>query len=237
MRKIIIILFTGLCCCTSHRIENNSSDAKDGTFILTDTTLKVLPQSDSIKKYSDRMKKFYRFTKPSGIAEKWLLPFDIIDRSDIKLIRLVSNYGTYRSGHVKGHRHSGIDIVPVKNKGSIRVFSSSVGTVCLVRPVAPNKTVIIKHKLSDSTVIYSSYIHLKDIYVENGQEVNQNTEIGVLYTRPEALSYYGNYDHLHFEIKCRIDDYSCASWLCMSKQELDEYFINPLNFLTSKISH
>jgi murein DD-endopeptidase MepM/ murein hydrolase activator NlpD len=91
--------------------------------------------------------------------------------------------------------------------------------------------------LNDSTVIYSSYIHLKDIYVKSGQEVNQDTEIGVLYSSAEALKYNGNYDHLHFEIKSRIDDYSCASWLCMSRKELDEYFIDPLTFLTSRINH
>jgi murein DD-endopeptidase MepM/ murein hydrolase activator NlpD len=183
------------------------------------------------------MKRFYRFTEPSGTAEKWFLPFDISDRSDVKLVRLISDYGTYRSGNVKGHRHSGIDIVPVEKSDPIRVLSAGIGTVCLVRPAPPNKTVIIKHKLNDSTVIYSSYIHLKDIYVKSGQEVNQDTEIGVLYSRAEALKYNGNYDHLHFEIKSRIDDYSCASWLCMSRKELDEYFIDPLTFLTSRINH
>lgn len=237
MRKILFVLFTGLCCCTSHKIEHNSSDTKKEPLNLIDTTLKVLPQSDSIKKYSNKMKRFYRFTEPSKIAEKWFLPFDILDRSDFKLIRLISGYGTYRSGLVKGHKHSGIDIVPVENKNTIKVFPSSVGAVCLIRPISPNKTVIIKHKLNDSTVIYSSYIHLKEIYVEIGQQVNQNTEIGVLYTKTEALKYNGNYDHLHFEIKKRIDDFCCASWLCMSQNELDEYFLNPLIFLKSNINN
>jgi murein DD-endopeptidase MepM/ murein hydrolase activator NlpD len=237
VRKILFVLFTGLCCCTSHRTEQKFRETKNNPVPFIDTTLKVLPLSDSIKKYSDKMKRFYKFTEPSKFAEKWFLPFDILDRSDFKLIRLISDYGTYRSGHVKGHRHSGIDIVPVGYKGRIIVFPSSEGTVCLIRPTAPNKTVIIKHKLNDSTVIYSSYIHLKEIWVENGQEVNQNTEIGILYTKVEALKYKGNYDHLHFEIKKRIDDYCCASWLCMSQNELDEYFINPFNYLKSNINH
>jgi len=233
VKKILFVIFTGLCCCTSHRTDRNSIETKNDSSTFIDTTLKVLPQSDSIKKNSDRMKRFYRFTEPSKIAKDWFLPFDISDRSDLESIRLISDYGTYRSGHVKGHRHSGIDIVPVGNKDSIIVFPSSVGTICLIRPTAPNKTVIIKHKLNDSTVIYSSYIHLKDIYVKNGQEVDQNTLLGVLYSKAEASEYNGDYDHLHFEIKKRIDDYCCASWLCMSQTELEEYFYNPLSFLKS----
>lgn len=232
-----LILCLGLWYCTSHKTDQKINKLKNDSASIIDTTLKVMPQSDSIKKYSSKMKRFYKYTEPSKVAEEWFLPFDILDRSDFKLIRLISNYGTYRSGHVKGHRHSGIDIIPVEIKDIIKVFPSNVGTVCLIRPTAPNKTVIIKHKLNDSTVIYSSYIHLKEIYVETGQEVNHNTEIGVLYTKTEAIKYNGNYDHLHFEIKKRIDDYCCASWLCMSQNELDEYFYNPLNFLKSNIDH
>lgn len=232
-----LILCLGLWYCTTHNTKQNISEVKNDPVTFIDTNLKVLPQSDSIRKYSDKMKRFYKFSEPSKFAEEWLFPFDILDRSDFKLVRLISDYGTYRSGHVKGHRHSGIDIVPVENKDTIKVFPSSVGTVCLIRPTAPNKTVIIKHKLNDSTIIYSSYIHLKEIYVEYGQEVNQHTEIGVLYTKTEALKYNGNYDHLHFEIKKRIDDYCCASWLCMNQNELDEYFFNPLVFLKSNIKH
>lgn len=233
MNKILFVILIGLCCCTSHRTDSNSIEIKNDPSALIDTTLKILPESDSIRKYSERMKRFYRFTEPSEIAKEWFLPFDISDRSDLKLIQLISDYGTYRSGHVKGHRHSGIDIIPAVFKDSIVVFPSSVGTICLIRPTAPNKTVIIKHKLNDSTFIYSSYIHLKDIYVINGQEVDQNTLIGVLYSKAEASEYKGDYNHLHFEIKKRIDDYCCASWLCMSRTELEEYFYNPISFLES----
>jgi murein DD-endopeptidase MepM/ murein hydrolase activator NlpD len=233
--KLILIFLTGFFSCTSHKTGKEIKGTDDKSVTTIDTTLKVLPQSDSIKKYSARMKRFYRYTDPSKIAVEWFIPFDVPDRKDMKSVKVISGFGTYRSGHLKGHRHSGIDVVPFVNKGLVKVFPSSVGKVCLIRPAAPNKTVIIKHKLNDSTVIYSSYIHLKDIYVENGQEVDQNTEIGVLYTKPEALKFNGNYDHLHFEIKNRIDDYCSASWLCMSQNELDEYFINPSIFWKSKI--
>ncbi|MHC1733877.1 MAG: M23 family metallopeptidase [Bacteroidales bacterium] len=236
MRKLLFVIIAGLCCCTSHRPDRNTAEAFNHPEILPDTILEVLPQSDSIKKYSERMKRFYRFTQPAKITSEWFIPFDLPDRSDLKSIRVISGYGTYRSGFVKGHRHSGIDIVPAEYKDSIVVYPAGAGTICLIRPAAPNKTVIVKHRLNDSTVIYSSYIHLKDIYVKNGQEVNQNTQLGVLYSKAEAGEYNGDYDHLHFEIKKRIDDYCCASWLCMSPEELDEYFYNPSDFWESVLN-
>lgn len=233
VRKLLFLIFAMLCCCTTHRPDRNSAEAINSPEILPDTTLAVLPQSDSIKKYSERMKRFYRFTQPAEITSEWFLPFDLPDRSDMKSIRVVSGFAAYRSGFVEGHRHSGIDIVPAVDKDSIVIYPAGAGTICLIRPSAPNKTVTIKHKLNDSTVIYSSYIHLKDIYVRNGQEVNQDTPLGVLYSKAEAGEFEGDYDHLHFEIKKRIDDFCCASWLCMSPEELDEYFYNPSDFLKS----
>jgi len=213
----------------------NVKELENDTIRIADTTINVLFQSDSIKKYSLKMKKFFTYTEPSTIATKWVLPFYHTDRSDLKMISIISDYGTYRSGHVKGHRHSGIDIIPIGIKDSIFVYPLSDGKVCLVRPTAPNKTVIIKHKLIDRSIIYSSYIHLKDIYIENGQEVNSNTKLGILYTKDEALKYNGDYDHLHLEIKKRIDDYCCASWLCMSQEELNSYFENPKIFLQNSL--
>ncbi len=151
-------------------------------------------------------------------------------------ITFISGYGTYRSTRVKGHMHSGIDIVPDDKKNSVDVFAVSKGIVCFVNHDAPVKTIIIKHKLKDGLIIYSSYIHLKEIFTERGKMVNELTKIGVLYTKKEALKYGGNFDHLHFEIKKRVDDFSCASWLCMSREELDEYFINPSGFFKEHLS-
>jgi len=188
-------------------------------------------QSDSIKKYSPLLRKLYVELDPTEPAERWFLPFNLPDRSDLNTITYISGYGAYRATRVRGHKHSGIDIVPADKKNSLDVCAVSKGIVCFVNQDAPVKTVIIKHKLKDGSVIYSSYIHLKEIFTERGKMVDESTKIGVLYTKSEAMKYGGNFDHLHFEIKKRMDDYSCASWLCMSREELDTYFINPSEFL------
>jgi len=191
-------------------------------------------QSDSIKKYSQLLKHLYIEVDPTEPAEKWFLPFDFPDRSELGNITFISAYGAYRSTRVKGHKHSGVDMIPANKKNSLDVYAVSKGVVCFVNHDAPVKTVVIKHKLKEGNVLYSSYIHLKDIYAERGQVVDEKTKIGILYTKSEALKFGGNFDHLHFEIKKRIDDYSCASWLCMSLEELDKFFINPTVFFKTK---
>lgn len=222
--------------CTMQTGNRNTSNDND-----TVKAVGALPaangiQSDSIRKYSKMLERFYNEAYPSGVADKWYLPFELPDRSDLKLIHVISNYGANRSSYVNGHKHSGIDVVPFAGSNVVNVYPISKGAVCFVKQEAPNKTVIVKHRLKDGSFLYSAYIHLKEILVKNGEKVDQNSKIGVLYTKREALRYHGYYDHLHLEIKKRIDDYSCASWLCMSREEMDEYFMNPADFLKLSLS-
>ncbi|MCK7535710.1 MAG: M23 family metallopeptidase [Marinilabiliales bacterium] len=168
VEKIILIIFIGFCCCTPKRNVASVNGLKNDTIQIADTTINVLFQSDSIRKYSFKDEKFFTYTEPSLVAANWILPFNLPDRSDLNMISIISGFGTYRSGHVMGHRHSGIDIIPIGTKDTVFVYPISNGKVCLIRPTSPNKTVIIKHKLENGTGIYGSYIHLKDFFVENG---------------------------------------------------------------------
>ena len=164
---LIILLLCTVCSCTSGTNATNNSNAS-----RTDTvkTTEVVPspeviQSDSIKKYSQLLKQLYVEVDPPELADTWLLPFNLPDRSNLGNATIISAYGSYRSTRVKGHKHSGIDIVPADNKNSLDVYAVAKGVVCFVNQEAPVKTVIIKHKLKDGSVIYSSYIHLKEIYL------------------------------------------------------------------------
>ena len=226
-----MLLLCTTCACTSRTNNGNIKVVLADTVKTENAPSPEVFQSDSIKKYSQLLKQLFIEVDPTETAETWQLPFDLSDRSNLDNIAVISGYGAYRSTRVKGHKHSGIDIVPSNKKGNLDVYAVSKGVVCFVNQEAPVKTVIIKHKMKDGSVIYSSYIHLKEISTERGKVVDESIKIGVLYTKSEALKYGGNFDHLHFEIKKRIDDYSCASWLCMSSDELDEYFINPSLFL------
>jgi murein DD-endopeptidase MepM/ murein hydrolase activator NlpD len=233
--SLIILLLCAVYACTSVTTNSNRMAVGADTIEATIVPSPEVIQPDSIKKYSQLLKQLYIEVDPPEKAERWFLPFSFPDRSNLGNITFISGYGSYRSTRVKGHKHSGIDIVPADKKKSLDVYAVAKGVVCFVNQEAPVKTIIIKHKQKDGSLIYSSYIHLKDIYTVRGKTVDESTKIGVLYTKSEALKYGGNFDHLHFEIKKRIDDYSCASWLCMSREELDAYFINPTNFLKSQL--
>jgi murein DD-endopeptidase MepM/ murein hydrolase activator NlpD len=94
---------------------------------------------------------------------------------------------------------------------------------------------VVKHLLKDNRIIYTSYKHLQEIYVRNGLQIDQNTKLGRLYTHAEAQKLNGNYDHLHFEVRKSFDDFGCASWLTMTREELNKYFYNPSDFLKQNL--
>lgn len=69
----------------------------------------------------------------------------------------------------------------------------------------PGKAVVIEHTLSDGTRVYSVYMHLRDVQVQEGEYVFRGQTIGYVVYQP----YTGNYpeyhsdddSHLHFEIR------------------------------------
>ena len=199
-------------------------------------TIFYLAFSNRIEEYRDRWKYYYKDGTPAKVTEKWLVPFKTEDRSDTKTIKVVSTFGAHRNSYVKGHKHTGLDLVPKKKEGDyVYIYPMAPGVVVSVHLGHPHKTVVVKHKTSDGKIIYTSYKHMHEYYVSNGQQLNVNTKIGRLYTRQEALSRGGNYDHLHLEIRKKFDDYGCASWMTMNNEELKLRFYDPLKFLKENL--
>jgi murein DD-endopeptidase MepM/ murein hydrolase activator NlpD len=183
-----------------------------------------------------RWKPYYTDADPNATADSWALPFDVANRKDIKQIKVISIFGDHRDSYLKGHIHTAIDINPSKPKNKlVSVYPMAKGIVCSVHLGENQQTVVIKHKLSDGKIIFTSYKHLKEVYVKNGQQVDQNTRIARLFTPAESKKYGGDYHHLHLEIRKSFDDYGCASWLTMNKKQLDLRFYNPLSFIKEKL--
>jgi murein DD-endopeptidase MepM/ murein hydrolase activator NlpD len=109
------------------------------------------------------------------------------------------------------------------------------GVVCSVHLAENQRTVVVKHKLADGKVMFTSYKHLKEVYVSQGQQVTEQTKLARLFTKQESKKYGGDYHHLHLEIRKNFDDYGCASWLTMNRKQLDQRFYNPLIFLKTKL--
>jgi murein DD-endopeptidase MepM/ murein hydrolase activator NlpD len=126
-------------------------------------------------------------------------------------------------------------MIPANKPGQVVIYPMAEGVVCSIHLGAPHKTIVIKHLLKNSCPIYTSYKHLKEIYVTNGMQVDQHTKIGRLYTREESKKFKGSYDHLHLEIRKSFYDYGCASWLTFTKEDLNELFYNPMVFMKNNL--
>lgn len=189
-------------------------------------------ETPTIEKDRERWKPYYFDIKPQKNAENWFLPFDVSDRKKISNIKIISIFGDHRDSYYKGHIHTAIDINPVKPTTKlIPVYAMANGVVCSVHLGENQKTVVVRHTLKDGKTMFTSYKHLKEVYVSNGQQVDEKTKLARLFTKDESKKYGGDYHHLHLEIRKKFDDYGCASWLTFNNTQLNDRFYNPQVFL------
>lgn len=193
-------------------------------------------ETPTIEKDRDRWKPYYSDVKPQKNAENWFLPFDVSDRKKISNIKIISIFGDHRDSYYKGHIHTAIDVNPAKSKTKlIPVYAMANGVVCSVHLGENQKTVVVRHTLKDGKTMFTSYKHLKEVYVSNGQQVDEKTKLARLFTKDESKKYGGDYHHLHLEIRKKFDDYGCASWLTMNKTQLSERYYNPQIFIRENV--
>lgn len=202
--------------------------------------LLILPvlfyQKPTIENDKGRWKPYYTDHAAAIVADHWELPFELVNRKKISEIKVISIFGDHRDSYYKGHIHTAIDINPAHPKTKlIAVYAMANGVVCSIHLGENQKTVVLKHKLKNGTTVFTSYKHLKETYVEVGQQVNTKTKLARLFTKEESKKYGGDYHHLHLEIRKQFDDYGCASWLTMNQPQLNERFYNPQLFLKEYI--
>lgn len=203
--------------------------------VLTTVAVKAIDKHSYIESTRLYYKDSYQDVNPSAVVSAWIVPFDTPNRTDIRSIRVVSVFGDQRESYLKGHIHTATDLIPAHKLGLIYIYPMAEGVVCSIHLGHPHKTIVIRHLLADGKVIYTSYKHLQEIYVNVGTQVNQQTKIARLYTHEETKKYKGNYDHLHLEIRKSFYDYGCASWLTMNKTDLNELFYDPMVFMKSNL--
>lgn len=190
----------------------------------------------TIENDRDRWKPYYLDVAPNKVADNWFLPFESNNRKSVKSIKIISIFGDHRDSYYKGHIHTAIDINPAQPKSKlIPVLAMAAGVVCSIHLGENQKTVVVKHKLKNGSTMFTSYKHLKEVYVKNGQQVDEKTKLARLFTPAESKKYGGDYHHLHLEIRKKFDDYGCGSWLTMNNTQLNERFYNPQNFIKANI--
>lgn len=198
-------------------------------FILFSTLLFETPTIETDK---SRWKPYYIDTAPTKIADQWFLPFEGGDRKNVKNLKIISIFGDHRDSFLKGHIHTAIDVNPAKPKDKlVSVYAMANGVVCSIHLTENQRTVVLKHKLKNGTTIFTTYKHLKEVYVNSGQQVTEHTKLARLFTTAESKKYGGDYHHLHLEIRKKFDDYGCASWLTMNNTQLNERYYNPQTFI------
>ncbi|MBX3045341.1 MAG: M23 family metallopeptidase [Candidatus Kapabacteria bacterium] len=184
----------------------------------------------------ERWKTFHHDFTITEKVSAWYLPFKTADRKDLKSISVISTFGSARNSFRKGHYHTGLDLMPKKHKEPVDVYAMAEGVVVSVHLGDPHQTVVVKHKTKDGETIYSVYKHITDVKVRNGDKVSHETKIARVLTKAEGKKHGGNYDHLHLEIRKKFDDYGCASWLTMTKEDLSLRFYDPHKFMKENVT-
>lgn len=179
----------------------------------------------------------FKDVEPRQVVDEWRVPFETGDRTKISTIRLISHFGAGRRSYIKGHIHTGVDLIRRKGRpGPVHVLPVARGVICSIHLGAPHTTVVVRHKLKDGSTLFTSYKHLAEVYVDKGEQVGIDTRLGRLFSKAEARKLGGNYDHLHFEVRKKFDDYGVASWATMTKAELKKRFHAPFEFLKKKLT-
>jgi murein DD-endopeptidase MepM/ murein hydrolase activator NlpD len=200
-------------------------------FLMLFCAASIWADEGYIEKRSIDFKTAFLPVEPDQPVRQWLLPFSTSDRRDIRTIDVISIFGAHRSSYIKGHKHTGIDIVPKFNSNEhIWVYPIGGGVVCSIHLDHPHITIVVKHKTVAGKAIYSSYKHIFAPLVRLGAAVSVKTKLGRIYTPVEGRQLGGNFDHLHLEIRKTFDDFGVASWATMTVNDLNKRFYDPLVF-------
>jgi murein DD-endopeptidase MepM/ murein hydrolase activator NlpD len=168
--------------------------------------------------------------KDKLICRDFYSPFDEPNRKSLKALerRLTGSYAEYRRSYKPGHLHAGIDL---KGAFDENVYAVGRGQVHLIFREFPHQSVVVKHLLSDGSLLYSVYTHVQDIRVRVGQLVNKDTPLARLFNKTElTLANFGTQNHLHLEIRKSFADRGRASYSSMTLDELSTFCVDPFEF-------
>lgn len=175
----------------------------------------------------------------------YFLPVHTNNRNSISSLVLsdIGDFGLLRKArpNVPAHFHTGIDIRrPVKNYRDEPIFPASEGIVISKRQDGPYAQLIIEHKNPECWTVYE---HIAGINVNIGDHVNPSSPIARFMNKNELEKYGWQFDHFHLEIlkirpiRIKPDPknpdrkFSSYTLVCYSREDLNKYFYNPLDFL------
>ncbi|MBN2089576.1 M23 family metallopeptidase [candidate division KSB1 bacterium] len=185
---------------------------------------------------------------PEEVNNEWLLPLDTGNR------RMWSSIVFESDAHFKALRptwryrgvrlHTGLDLQNGGQNGTLggpgeNVFAIAAGVVIKISGSLPNKRIVIEHKLPDGRTVWSSYLHIAEPQVREGEQVTSQTVIARRLNFAELRRYGRAYNHLHFEIFKKLpvprnNHYTWMSQFCYNSGQVDKYFYDPVTFLKER---
>jgi murein DD-endopeptidase MepM/ murein hydrolase activator NlpD len=172
------------------------------------------------------------------------LPVQTSDRKSIHTLALsgIGDFGLVRKARpgVPAHFHTGIDIKrPANNYQDEPIFPICEGIVISKRQDGPYAQLIIQHENPECWTVYE---HIAGIKVNVNNHVNPDSPIARFMNKTELNKYGWQFDHFHLEIlkmqpiSLKRDPlnpdrkFSSYTLVCYTKEELNKYFYNPIEF-------
>ena len=162
----------------------------------------------------------------------------------------IGQFGRLRKARtgIRAHYHSGIDIKrPEDNDYSnTPIYTMAKGIVISRRDDGAYAQLIVEHSLNGKK-IWTVYEHIAGIKVNVTDGVDTEKPIARFMNREELDRYGWQFDHVHFEIlkvrpmALKINPihpqrfFNSYTLQCYSKEDLDKYFFDPLQFFTAHI--
>jgi murein DD-endopeptidase MepM/ murein hydrolase activator NlpD len=149
------------------------------------------------------------YSNPVGFTAKTVVNTDVFV-SPVSVNPLSTCKFASTSCYLKGHHHTGIDFMGSTSTG---VFASGDGVVdkIIVNGQGDNNmgnSVIIKHKLTNGSFVYSVYSHLSSISVQSGSLIAKGNRLGYMGGTGKGQANYWSV-HLHYEMKSCGSNGSC----------------------------
>jgi murein DD-endopeptidase MepM/ murein hydrolase activator NlpD len=177
------------------------------------------------------------------------LPVRTPNRKSLSTLSLtrIGEFGLLRKSRptVPAHYHTGIDIRrPANNYPDEPIFPICDGIVISKRQDGPYAQLIIEH---NNPPCWSVYEHVAGIKVNLNDHVNPDSPIARFMNKTELNKYGWQFDHFHLEIlrirpvKLAADPknperkFSSYTLVCYTKDDLDRYYFNPIEFFRDQL--
>ena len=189
---------------------------------------------------------------PGDTGQEVYLPLNVPNRLSLHDLVLtgIGQYGLMRKARptVPSHFHTGIDMKrPGRNYVNEPIYPVAKGIVISKRTDGPYGQLIVEHEIG-GRMVWTVYEHVAGIAVNLGSAVDPMKPMARFFNKAELTKYGWQFDHVHLEVlkvkpiplkpEARNPErhYTSYSLVCHTTEELQKYFVDPMEFFESSWS-